>query len=151
MQDKFLNKYIKLSRIIVTFFVFIVLNIWFLSENDPQWIFSLIISGVVLVISFPSSIICKFLITQGDKIESKVLKVVYYIFALPIIFILFLFIVILFCALVVELLEHIVSINLGLALLIAYIGIGILTLVLVPYYQTLIILILRWFLKFNDN
>ena len=80
MQNNLLDKYIKLSRIIITFFVFIVLNGWFLYENDPQWIFSIIISVVVLVISSPSSKICKFLINKGDKIESKILKILHFCF-----------------------------------------------------------------------
>ena len=151
MQNNLLDKYIKLSRIIITFVVFIVLNGWFLYENDPQWIFSIIISVVVLVISSPSSKICKFLINKGDKIESKILKVLYYIFALPIAFILLLFIVGIFCNFVVTLFENTGSLSLGVGVLIAFIGIGIFTCVLVPYFQTLIILILRYFLKVKDD
>lgn len=145
------NKYIKLSRVIVTFMAFIILNIWFLFENDPQWILSIIISGAVLIVSFPSSKICKFLITQGDKIKSKILKVVYYIFILPITFLSLLLIVGLFCALIVALLGNIISIDLETAVLIAFIGIVVFTCCLVPYFQTLIILILRWILKSNDD
>ena len=151
MQSNLIDKYIKLSRIIITFLVFIVLNCWFLYENDPQWIFSIIISVLVLVISFPSSKICKFFINKGDKIESKILKVLYYIFALPIVFTLLLFIVGIFCSFVVTLLENAGSLSLGSGILIAFIGIGIFTCVLVPYFQTLIILILRYFFKGKDN
>ncbi len=147
MQNKSLEKYRKISRIIITLLVFIVLNSWFLYDNDPQWILSIIISGVVFFINSPSSKICIFLINKGDKIERKILKVLYYILALPIAFLVLLFIVGLFCALIVALLEWTGSLNLGLAVLIAFTGIGVFTCVLVPYFQTLIILILRHFLK----
>ena len=121
MQSNLIDKYIKLSRIIITFLV------------------------------FPSSKICKFFINKGDKIESKILKVLYYIFALPIVFTLLLFIVGIFCSFVVTLLENAGSLSLGSGILIAFIGIGIFTCVLVPYFQTLIILILRYFFKGKDN
>ena len=113
--------------------------------------FSIIISVVVLGISFPSSKICKFLINKGDKIESKILKVLYYIFALPIAFILILFIVLfivgIFYGFVLTLFENTVSISFWLNISIPIIGIGIFTCVLAPYFQTLIIVILRYFLR----
>ncbi len=147
MQKDILDKYIKLSRIIITFLVFIVLNICFLYENDPQWIISIIISSIVLIISSPSSKICKFLINIGDKIDRIILKILYYFLLLPIIFIILLFIVGLICSLIVMLFEYMGSISLGFALLIAFTGVGIFTCVLVPYFQTLIILILRYIYK----
>ncbi len=132
---------------IITFLVFIVFNGWFLYKNNPQWIFSIIISVEVFVISSPSSKICRFLINKGDKIESKLLKVFYYILALPIAFILLLFIVWISCDFVLTLLQ---ITNLGVGVLVGLIGIGIFTCVLVPYFQTLIILILRHFLKVEN-
>ncbi len=146
MQSNLLNKYIKISRIIITFFVFIFLNVWLLYENNPNFIFSIIISVLTFVVSFPSSKICKILIDKGDKIESKILKVLYYVFALPIAFILFLLIVRIFLAFTVG-----SSSSLGVLILFAYIGIVIFVCALVPYFQTLIILILRKFLKVKDD
>lgn len=147
MQSNSLEKYIKFSRIIITLLVFIVLNSWFLYENDPQWILSIIISGVVFFITSPSSKICKLLINKGDKIESKILKVLYYILVLPITFLVLLFMVGLFYTLIVALFELTDSLDLGGAVLIAFTGIGIFTCALVPYFQTLIILVLRYFGK----
>lgn len=149
MQNELMEKYIRISRVIITLMVFIVLNAWFLFENDPHWIIALIISIVVFFINFPSSKICKFIINKGDKITNKILKVFYYVFALPVIFLLLLLIVGLLCACVVAIFIN--SLDLGTAILIAFIGIGILTCVLVPYFQTLIILILRCFLKFRGE
>ena len=69
-----IRKCIKLSRIFVALTVFIILNAWFLLENDPQWIFSIIISAIVFFLSLPSSTVCKFLINKGDKINNKLIK-----------------------------------------------------------------------------
>lgn len=152
MQNNYLmERCIKLSRIFVSLTVFIILNAWFLFENDPQWIFSIIISTVVFFLSFPSSKVCKFLINKGDKIKNKILRILFYTLLLPIIFIIFIFIVMLLCALFVELFFSTDSISLGTAVLIAFTGIGILTCVLVPYYQTIIILIFRYFFSLKDN
>lgn len=151
MQSNLMEKCIKLSRTFVTLTVFIILNAWFLFENDPQWIFSIIVSAVVFFISIPTSKVCKFLINKGDKIKNKILRILFYALVLPIIFIILIFIVMLFCALVVEVFFPTDSISLGTAVLIAFTGVGILTCVLVPYYQTIIILIIRYFLSLKDS
>lgn len=103
MQNELMEKYIRISRVIITLIVFIVLNAWFLFENDPHWIIALIISSVVFFINFPSSKICKFIINKGDKITNKILKAVYYM--LPVIFLLLLLIAGLLCACVVAILN----------------------------------------------
>lgn len=151
MQSNLMEKCIKLSRTFVTLTVFIILNAWFLFENDPQWIFSIIVSAVVFFISIPTSKACKFLINKGDKIKNKILRILFYALVLPIIFIILIFIVMLLCALVVELFFPTDSISLGTAVLIAFTGVGILSCVLVPYYQTIIILIFRYFLSLKDS
>jgi hypothetical protein len=153
MKSNLMKKCIKPSRIFVSLTVFIILNTWFLFENDPQWIFSIIVSAVAFFISIPSSNICTFLIAKGDKINRKILRILFYLLILPIVFIIFIFIfiVMLLCAFIVEFFFPINSISLGAAVLIAFTGIGILTCVLVPYYQTIIILILRYFLSLKDS
>lgn len=142
-----MEKYIKISRIITAILVFVLLNIWFIFENDPQWMLAVIISVIVYFISYPSSIIVKFIINNGDRIKSKLLEILYYGIALPIIFFLLLCVVALLCAFVVGFSVPAESLNLGLAVLIAFTGIGIFTCVLVPYFQTLVILLLRNLLK----
>ena len=57
----------------------------------------------------------------------------------------------LLCALVVELFFPTDSISLRTAVLIAFTGVGILTCTLVPYYQTIIILVIRYFLSLKNN
>ena len=145
MENNQLDKYKIISKYIITILVFIVLNTIFLIENDPQWIISIIISIVVFIIDPLSFKICKFIINKGDKINNKLLNVLYYLLALPIIFIICLYIIALILALIVYLIELIVSLNLGWAILIAFFGIGIFTCILIPYFQTIIILILRFF------
>lgn len=147
MQNELMEKYIRISRIIITILVFIVLNIWFIFENDPHLILALIISMTVFIINSLNSKICRLLIYKGDRITSKLLKVLYYSFVLPIIFLLFLIVFGLLGTFIVGIFEFMDLLNLGLAVLIAFTGIGIFTCVLVPYFQTLIILILRCFLK----
>lgn len=141
MKNELIKKYIQISRIIMTIMVFIVLNIWFLFENDPQWILALIISVLVFITNYPSSRICLFVIKKGDKITKKILKVFYYLFILPIIFLLILIITGLLCALIVSFFED--SLTLGMGVLIACAGVGLFTCILIPYFQTLIILIFR--------
>lgn len=145
-----MEKCIKISRIIITLIVFIALNAWFIFENDPHWIASLIISTLVFFISFPSSIICKFLIKKGDKILGKILKVLYYTFTLPLIFIFLICVVSLLCAFVIEFFLSNSFFTLGFAVLVAFIGIAVFTCVLVPYFQTIIILILRYFSNLKE-
>lgn len=151
MQSDLMKKCRKLSRIFVALTVFIILNAWFLFENDPQLIFSIIVSAGAFFFSFPSSKVCQLLINKGDKIKNKILRILFYSLVLPIIFIIFIFIVMLLCAVVVELFFSTDSISLGTAVLMAFTGVGILTCTLVPYYQTIIILILRYFLSKKNN
>jgi len=141
MENELIKKYIQISKIIITVIVFIVLNIWFLFENDPQWILALIISVVVFIINYPSSRICILIIKKGDKITGKILKVLYYLFVLPIIFSLVVIIIGLLCTLIISFFED--SLTLGMAVLLAFAGIGLFTCILIPYFQTLIILLLR--------
>ncbi len=118
--------------------------------NDLQWAFEffvLIISLVVFFVSFPSSKICKTFIKKGDKIESKLLKTLYYIFALPVIFLLLLLITIFLLTYIFKDME----LSLGTGILIVFTGIGIFTCILVPYFQTLIILVLRYFMQNSEK
>lgn len=143
MQSKSIEKNIQISRIIITLMVFIVLNSWFIFENDPHWMLATIMSIIVFFFSFLSSKICKFLINKGDKIKNKLLKGLYYAFALPIVFLLLLLIIVLFLLIIFEDME----LSFGAGLLLVFTGIEIFICVLVPYFQTLIILILRYFLN----
>jgi hypothetical protein len=142
MNKKKIDKYLKISRLIVTLLAFIILNAWFLWENDPQWILSIIISCAVFIVSFPSSKICLTLINKGDNIKNTFYKVAYYGLALPIIFFVTIILVAILCSVLVSLIPE-ETLTLGLALLIAFAGIGIFTCILVPYFQTLIILLLK--------
>ncbi len=147
MQNELMEKYIRISRVIISLMVYIVLNAWFLFENDPHWIIALIISSVVFFINFPSSKICKIFIKKGDKIESKLLKTLYYIFALPVIFILLLLIALFLLTFIFEDMD----LSLGTGILIVFTGICLFTCILVPYFQTLIILVLRHFMRNSEK
>ena len=138
-----MNKCIKQSRLIILVLIFIVLNSWFIYENDPQWIVTSIISLICFLISFPSSKLSKLMIKKGDKIKNKIYNFLYYAFLLPIIFLLVLLATIIILSLIFEYVIPVEALSLGVALIIAFSGIGLFTCILVPYFQTLIILILR--------
>lgn len=143
MKDTIMNKCIRQSRLIILVLIFIVLNSWFIYENDPQWIVTSIISLICFLISFPSSKLSKLMIKKGDKIKNKIYNFLYYAFLLPIIFLLVLLATIIILSLIFEYVIPVEALSLGAALIIAFSGIGLFTCILVPYFQTLIILILR--------
>lgn len=146
MKKELMNKCIKLSRVIIALLVFTLSSAWFLFENDPQWVFSIIVSLVVYFVSSPASKTCKFIIKKGDKIKNKTLRVLFYLLLLPIVFVVLLFLVLLIYVLVGKIFFSSDSIQLSTAVFAAFIGIGILICIMVPYFQTIIILLLRYFL-----
>ena len=149
MNNQLIEKLYKISRIILAIMTFIIFNIMFINE-DVSWKFLPIIFALIAFgVSFPSSIISKKIMNVGNKIESKILKVLFYIIILPIvIFILFLAIY----TFVIFIFESIPTPSefgaaLGQALLALFIvAIGTIC-VIVPYIQTLIVLILKQFIK----
>lgn len=146
MKKELMKKCIKLSRIFITLMVFIFLNAYFLYENDPQWVFTIIVSFVVFFLCLPTSKVSIFLINKGDKIKNKLLKLLFYILLLPIIFI-----IILLGILIFNFFLSMDSLSLRNAVLMMFAGVGILICILVPYFQTLIILFLRYFFKKNNK
>lgn len=143
MNDALMNKCIKISRLIIFLLVFLVLNSWFIFENDPQWIATSIISLICFLISFPSSKLSIFIIKKGDKIKNNIYRFLYYAFLLPIIFFLIVLVTALLCSIIVEYVIPDGIMTLGVAVLIAFSAIVLFTCILVPYFQTLIVLILR--------
>lgn len=148
-MNKPMEKSYKMSRVILSVIAFIIFNIMFINEDVSWKIFPLIFAVIVFGISFPSSVISRKLINIGNKLESKLLKILYYAIALPTIsFLLFygIYAIMLFIA------ESIPTPNeMGAALskalfLLFCITIGAIC-IIVPYIQTLIVLILNRFVK----
>ena len=146
-MKKVMEKSYKISRIILVVMAFIIFNIMFINE-DVSWkilppIFAIIVFGV----SYPSSVISRLLINIGNKLESKLLKILYYVIALPIlVFMLILGIYTIFIINTIPTPNEFGA-ALGQALLGLFcIAVGTIC-VIVPYIQTLIVLVLKRFVK----
>ncbi len=122
------GKYIKISRVIVTLLVFILLNIWFILDRDPHVLLATLVSLVVFLSNSLSIKVCKVLIDKGEKIENKIIRILYYIFALPILALVILFVVALIFVLFLDLLDYIGAFGRDLVFLVTLVGgCGILT------------------------
>lgn len=148
-MNKTMEKSYKISRVILAVMAFIIFNIMFIHEDVSWRILPPIFAVIVFGISYPSSVISRLLINIGNKLESKLLKILYYVIALPIIsFLLFYGIY----AIMFFIFESIPTPNemgaaLSQALLLLFcIAVGAIC-VIVPYIQTLIVLILKRFVK----
>ncbi|MEE3342836.1 MAG: hypothetical protein VZS44_01955 [Bacilli bacterium] len=145
-NDKLINKYYMISRFIIAILTFIILSIIYKdsSLNLGYLIFALIAFGI----SFPSSVISKKIINKGNKIENKTMRVLYAV-ALLIIIIVLLFLLYTIIPFVFESLLHASSFNDAIRQ--SLIGVFIIIVgtvcVVVPYVQTIIVLILAKFIK----
>ncbi|MGM9877901.1 MAG: hypothetical protein ACI33S_04545 [Bacilli bacterium] len=149
MENKLINKLYNISRIIIPILTFIIFNIMLINEDESWNILPPIFALITFGISFPSSIISKKIISIGDKIKNKIIKVLFYIVVLPIvIFILFLLIYsfVLFIYYFIPNPSDFAS-ALGQALLaLFFVAVGTIC-IIVPYVQTLIVIILKQFIK----
>lgn len=144
-----MKKIYKISRIIVTIITFIIFNIMFINDMDMEWIIlSLIFTLVAFGASFPGSVISKKIIDKGNSIQNYTLKVLFYMIGLPIIifllFLVILFVVGVFIAFLTPINEYVSLENGVLGIFIVTIGT---ICVIVPYVQSLIVLILKKFIK----
>lgn len=152
MKDKkLINKWYMISRFIIAILTFIILSIIYKdsSLNLIYLIFALIAFGI----SFPSSIISKKIVEFGDKTNYKDVKVLYYVVVLPIIVTLVIFILYSIISIIFILLLNVIpalSENvdwLEQSLIVLFLmGVGTVC-VVVPYVQTIIVLILAKFIK----
>ena len=132
----------------MTLLTFIILNIMFINESITWTILSTILSLIVYIIGFSGMFISKKIIKIGDNIKNKLLKILYYIF-LPIVLLLICFIIYNFSFFV---LENILRLNdctlsLGEGLLVLFGIILICMFILIPYIETIIVLMLKRFIK----
>lgn len=148
-QKKLMAKSYNISRVILAVMTFLIFRFMFIHEDESWNTVSFIFGIIVFFISFPSTLISRLIIKLGDKLGYKPLKFLYYFIALPItVFILFLgiYYAIFFIA------DSIPTPNeFGAALSQAlwtlfFMAVGTIC-VVVPYIQTLIVLILKRFLK----
>lgn len=149
MEEQRMEKIYRISRIILAVLSFIIFTILFIFEDNSWRIVPLIFALITFGISFPSTIISKKLMNLTDKIKSKVLKVLFYLIFLPVMigmFSLAFYMIILF---VFEMLPTSNELGeaIGQALFALFIVIvGVIGLV-VPYIQTILVYILKLFIK----
>lgn len=136
-----------ISRIILAVITFILFNIMLINEDSSWNIVPVIFSLIVFCLSFPSTIFAEIIIKVGDKINNKLLKIVYYLF-LPIILLAICFIVIVYIivpytdgTLITETNE--IGEALGQALLFLFIVSVMIIVIIMPYVQAIIINILK--------
>lgn len=148
MQTKTMKKLYAVSRIFLVIITFIIFNIMCINEDVSWKIVPFMFALIVFGISYPSSIISRNLISMGDKLEKR-LKIVYYVIVLPIILFFLLCVIFVTMYFIFEVLPIHNSFNvaLGQGLMFLFL-IAVITLcVVVPYFQTLIILVIKHFIK----
>ena len=149
MEQQIMKKSYKLSRIILAILAFLIFNIMFINE-DISWKFlSFIFSLITFIMSFPSSIISKKIINLGNNIKNNMIKILFYIIVLPIIIFILSILIYLFNILIFDIfpISNDFSTELGQGLLILILITVEIICIIVPYIQTLIVLILKQMIK----
>ncbi len=147
------KKVYKVSRIILAAIAFIVFNIMFINADTSWKIIPPFFALITFAISFPSSIISKKLIFFTNKMDNKVVKALFYIIAMPAIIFAFFLVLYFIIIFVFNMLPT--PNELGPALSQALLALFIITVgticLIVPYIQTIIVLILKKFMEKGNN
>lgn len=143
------EKSYKISGIVLAIMTIIIFNIMFINENESWRIIPFIFAAIVYGLSYPSSIISKKFIKIGNKIKNKFLRLLYYIFILPFFSIILFAVLCFFISLYTRTLEtpNEIGAALGQALMMLFVLVVIFICIILPYIQTLIVLILNFFRK----
>ena len=144
-----MGKIYNISRIILTVLTVIIFKIIFINEDESWRIVPYILAAIVFGFSFPSSAISKKFIRIENRIESKILKVLYYILVLPLISIIIFAGI---CFMLSRIYDNSPSSSeMGEALSQALLFLFLVTVVflgtILPYVQTIIVLILKCIMK----
>ena len=144
-----MKKYYAVSRIVICVLTIVITNIAFINEDITMKLVATVMFTIAALIScFVATPISRWAIGIGDRITNKGLRALYYIALLPLI----LLIVYLLCMLIMFISDHMERSNemgadLGQAILTVFICIAVFVALIVPYVQTLIVLLLRWLNK----
>ena len=138
-----------ISRVVLTLLTFIIFNIMIINEDSSWLILPFVFSLIVFLVSFPSTFISKIFIKMGDRLDKRILQILYYVIILPAL-IIFLFSVI--CCIIGFLYERYPSPDdfaaiLGQGLVFLFLTILVFVCIIIPYIQTLLVLFLRRFVK----
>ena len=134
-----------ISRIILSIIVFILFSIFIMNEDSSWIIIPIIFSVITFGLSFPSTIFAQKIIKIGDKINNKLLKVLYYILLLIILLVLCL---VIYFIIINIYDKHIIHPNefmdaLDIGLLLLFIIYCLIIAVVLPFFQAIIINILK--------
>lgn len=142
-----MKEYYSKSRIIMLVLAVVVSLIMFINEHISFKIYgTFFIAIVTLVVSFLFTPISKKIIERGDRIEKKLLRIIYYVFGLPILLVmLFLVACVGITFLFNNKLESTKEFGalLGIGILMFYLFIASGVALMIPYIQSLIVLFLR--------
>ena len=149
MKNKEIKKIYMISRVVLTLLTFIIFNIMIINEDSSWLILPFFFSLIVFLVSFPSTFISKIFIKIGDRLDKRILKILYYVIILPAL-IIFLFSGI--CCIIGFLYERYPSPGdfasvLGQGLVFLFLVAICFVCIIIPYIQTLFILFLRSFVK----
>lgn len=148
-KKKEMKKSYNISRVIIAVITFIIFSIILINEDKSWNIIPLIFAGTAFGLSFPSTLISRKLINIGNKFKGKILRVLYYLIVLPAIAFLIFYGMYGISSFAFDLnpTSNEMAPALGQALILLFcITVGIICIVL-PYIQTLIVLILNRFVK----
>ena len=143
-MKKIMETEYKISRIILTIIVFIIFNVILIIGDSKHLIVPLIFALITFGISFLSSKISRKIISIANKLESKLLKILYYMFALPII--IFLFFGLMYIISIIPR-DNTLDAALKKGIMVVLLNVFGIFGVVLPYVQTLIVLILNRFVK----
>lgn len=146
-----LSKEYKISGMFITIFVMAATFIVFHNEDISVRLFATALFTVVaLITSFLGTRVSIRIIKTGDRIKNKLVKVLYYI-GLPIALICLTWFVWVIMAVVNVKLTNTddIGTSIGQSYILAIVAIAVCIFVIVSYIQTIIVLVLRKFKKFN--
>ena len=138
-----------ISRFILTVITIVIFSIMLINEDSSWNIVPVIFSLIVFGLSFPSTIFAEKIINIGNKISNKLLKILFYIF-LPIVLLAICLLIYVFVLFLDE--KFVTTPNemgaaLGQALLLLFIAAVLSIVVVLPYIQAIIIIILKKIIK----
>lgn len=149
MENKKTKKIYMISRVILVVITFIIFKIMFIHEDSSWAIVAFIFSLIVFIVSFPSTLISKVFIKIGNRLDKRILKILYYAIILPALTIFLFF----GCCCIISLIYDSFSIPddfavaLGQALLFLFLVATVAICIIIPYIQTLLVLLLKRFVK----
>lgn len=135
-----MKKEYKISRYIILVLTFVIFNIMFINEDKSWLILPFVFALITFGFSFPSTIFSKKIIKLGDNIKNKALKILFYMF-LPIVLLLLSVEVATIIALIFQ--NFLPNKSLGQGLLVLFLLSIIMIAIILPYIQTIIVLITR--------